>query len=140
MIVIAGLWETGWSSPLKEADCWEMVAREFGATIAMAPVSGIHLSWDDGLVEHADMPAILAALNLPAVFVDEGGSVELQELVHPESCVYVFGKTSKSVLALLRDGDQSVRIDSPGLQGMMWAHQAAAIVLRDRQVKSWQQP
>ena len=140
MIVLAGLWELGWNTPIKEADLWEMVARDFGVTIAMCPVSGVRLWWEGGLLEYADLPAALTALGLPGVFVDEHGTVPLRDFVHPESCVYVFGKTSTSALYAMREGDVSVSVETPGQLGMMWAHQAAAIVLYDRQVKSWPQP
>ena len=41
-VAVAGLWELGWNTPIKEADLWEFMLRDMGVNLwSMAPVSGI---------------------------------------------------------------------------------------------------
>ena len=42
MIKIAGLWELGWNTPIKEVEQWEFPLRDYGVDeFIMSPVSGI---------------------------------------------------------------------------------------------------
>lgn len=138
MIRIAGLWELGWNTPIKEADLWQVLLGEFGVERwYMAPISGI--AGPSMLSEVADLQQVVddhRDEGVSIVFVDEKGATPLREFTHPANALYVFGKTSQSaMLAFSRVSDTSVRIETPG---GLWAHQAAAVVLYDRLVKSWQ--
>jgi len=135
MIKVAGMWELGWNTPIMEYDLWAFMLRDFGVDeICMAPVSGIRKdvrefsSLEEAMAKNADLVPVL---------VDEKGEVALQDFKHPENTLYVFGKASYSPLARLPKA-LSVRIETATASGLLWPHQAAAIVLYDRQVKQWQ--
>lgn len=133
MIEVAGIWEQGWNTPIKEADLWDMAMRSFGVEMMnMTPVSGIFHKRVD---EYHSMEDLLKAKDhLTRVYVDEKGEVELAEFEHPEDALYIFGKCGYSPLMQAGHGHLSVRIDCPKL-GMFWPHQAMALVLYDRSKK-----
>ena len=135
-VAVAGSWELGYSAPLTERDLWAYPLREYGVDEwIMAPVSGIQ---DPLLTEVDDLGPLVADTELTVVFVDEHGTTELAEFVHPPDALYVCGKASFSSLAAYgMDGDVSVRIATPRASGMLWPHQAICLVLADRMVKSW---
>jgi len=140
IVKVAGLWELGWSAPLTEHDWWDMVMRDFEVDQHyMSPISGIDRS--DRLTEVARIDdALEANPDLTKVFVDERSDVELQDFEHPENALYVFGKVSYSgFLVHKRERDLAVRINTNANLGLLWPHQAAALVLYDRGVKrQWQ--
>lgn len=133
---VAGVWELGWNTPIKEADLWEHPLRDFEVDRWwMTPVSGIG---NRRVAERATLPEILdQARNdgLTVVFVDERGETPLTDFVHPEHALYVFGKASFSPLSLRKEGEGSIVIDTPANLGGLWPHQAASIVLYDRLLK-----
>jgi len=132
-IEIAGMWELGWNTPIKEVDLWEMAMREFAVQrLNMAPISGICCKW---LHEYQSLHEILEDRSqLTPVFVDEKGAVEISDFSHPENALYVFGKGNWSPFNNLAKNHLSVRIDSD-LPGMLWPHQALALVLYFRRRK-----
>lgn len=137
MIAVAGLWELGWNTPIKEVDLWQYPLRDFGVErFYMTPVSGIN---SRHVIERPALHDILAeCAGLTAVFVDERAEVPLPDLDHPSDALYLFGKANYSpFLSMRRDGDMAVSIPTAANRGMLWPHQAAAIVLYDRLVKSW---
>ena len=133
MIEVAGTWELGWSAPITEIEHWGMVMKSFGVDrINMTPVSGITCRYLD---EYNTVEAILEAKqHLTPVFVDEEGAVELTDFVHPENALYVFGKANYAPFGPLGKDHLSVRIDC-SLMGMMWPHQALAVLMYDRNKK-----
>jgi hypothetical protein len=138
VVKVAGLWELGWSAPVTEIDLWQYPLRDFGVDeFIMSPVSGIQ-------GEVTEYPQISDAFHanpeLTVVFVEEHGSTQLTQFVHPDDALYVFGKANYSPFAAhMREGDESVRIDTKLTAGLMWPHQAACVVLHDRGVKrAWQ--
>lgn len=132
MIEVAGIWEQGWNYPLMEQTQWEMVMREFGVSrMNMVPVSGIK---GRRLHEYADIGDVIADRGLEPVFVDENGETELTDFEHPENALYIMGRVSQSALPQYGKGRKSVRINTPK-SGLLWPHQALAIVLYDRSQK-----
>jgi hypothetical protein len=100
----------------------------------MSPVSGI--AGVDLLTEVASLEDALP--EGPVVFVDERAEVSLPDFAHPEDATYVLGRANYSpFLAHRRDGDLAVSVPTALTAGLLWPHQAAAIVLYDRLVKSW---
>lgn len=141
MIAVAGIWELGWDTPLREQDLWRFMGAEFQLDgIWMCPVSGIHLRASSVITERASMPEILEELGLVGVFLAQDGDTTLAEFDHPESCVYVTGASGRDASQFMREGDLSVRVQTPKGGGGLWGHQAACLALYDRQVKSWPQP
>jgi hypothetical protein len=140
-VKVAGLWELGWNTPIKEVDLWEYPLREFEIDeFYMVPVSGIdnryvqeRKSLEDVIEENPD---------LKVVFVDEEGETPLQNFKHPAKALYVLGKTTQSSYRLLNNKNSlSVRVETKknkSTTGLLWAHQAITIVLYDRLIKSWQ--
>jgi hypothetical protein len=127
-IELAGLWERDWLAPLTEAELWITAMREFGCErLNMTPVTGIHSKW---LREYPTLGHLLDdRAHLTPVLVDENGEVELADLQHPEDALYVFGKCAHPPIRMAKG--VSVRIDTVK-PGMLWPHQAMAIVLHDR--------
>jgi len=93
--------------------------RAYEVDFTLIPRGGYFERWEDEEV----------------VILDEQGVTTLEDFVHPENAVYVFGNTLQNDLIELPH-DHSVVITYPGkicLFGLM----AAAIVLEDRKRK-WQ--
>ena len=134
MIKIAGIWEQGWNTPIKEYDLWWYMLREFDVNeFIMTPVSGI----DADVTEMKSLEdAIKANPELTVVHVDEDGESDLLGFTHPENALYVFGRTSNSSLVYKTEGHLSVRIPTPNNFAGFWANQVAALVLYDRYLKS----
>jgi len=137
MIKLAGIWERGWNTPIKEIDLWEYPLREYSIDqLYMTPVSGIVSDYVTELNSLHEV--ILENKDMTLVFVDEKATTFLEDFTHPENALYIFGKAGTSALRLLREGiDKSVCIQTPTNQGMLWPHQAASILLYDRFKKSW---
>jgi hypothetical protein len=128
-VEVAGHWELGWSAPLTEAIQWEMVMREFGVErLNMTPISGIDARW---VTEYPSMEELLADRPLTPVFVDEGARCTLETFEHPDEALYVFGKGTYSPFSAMAKDHLSVRIETVK-PGMMWPHQALAIIMYDR--------
>lgn len=130
MIGVAGIWELGWSVPIVEADMWQMSLREFGVKeLHMTPITGIDKKW---IHEYSTMDELLLANHdAVPVFVDEKAECELTYFTHPQDALYVFGKGNWSPFNNMAKDHASVRIGSTK-PGMLWPHQALAIVLYDR--------
>jgi tRNA(Leu) C34 or U34 (ribose-2'-O)-methylase TrmL len=135
-ILLAGMWELGWNTPIKEIELWEYPLRDFGVDkLLMAPVSGIESNFVEEFNSIQDILDSYSGMSL--VFVDERGDVPLQEFKHPENALYIFGKASQSALPYKNPRDYSVVIPTIESKGMLWPHQAAALVLYDRMLKQW---
>lgn len=132
MIEVAGVWEQGYTIPMIEYDCWEMVLNEFGIDrMNMMPISGVI---GKKLIEYKSIKAIIEDRpDLTPVFVDEHGETELTDFKHPKNALYIMGRVSYSPFKHLGEG-LSVRINTPQ-KGMLWPHQALAITLYDRSCK-----
>jgi len=139
MIKVAGMWELGWNTPIKEMDLWQYPLQEFGVDeLIMAPISGIKAK----VIEVATIKdAITDNPGLTPVFCHELGDVEIKDFAHPENALYIFGRANYSPFNNIAGGDLSIRIATKLNKGMLWPHQAASIILYDRfkkQDDSWQ--
>jgi len=134
---IAGFWELGWNTPIKELDLWKFMLREFEIEeFYMIPVSGIQ---SKSVKERHSLKEVLDEnKDHTVVFVSELADIPLSTFVHPERALYVFGKANFSpFLNLKREKDLAVKIETAQNSGLLWPHQAAAIVLYDRVTKRW---
>jgi tRNA(Leu) C34 or U34 (ribose-2'-O)-methylase TrmL len=131
-VALLGFWDIGYSAPLTEADQWRFMAMDFDVdSWHMIPVSGI----DRDVVEWPTIEAFIDADDGSAtfVYVDEHGDSDLESFDHPEHAVYIFGQANYAPMAgHRREQDLSLRIDTPRASGLLWPHQAAAIILHDR--------
>lgn len=131
MIVVAGIWEDGWNTPIKELDLWHYPLRDFAVDeLAMTPVSGIatnkvkEFHTVEDIVEHYDLPVIICT---------EHGETDLVDFKHPKDALYIFNRTSGGELPVTPAHTLKIRT---GLnKGMLWGHQAASIILYDRLLK-----
>lgn len=137
IVKIAGFWELGWNTPIKEIELWEFLLREFGVeTFYMTPITGIRSSF---VQERASLEEILEEnKDFKIVFCDERAEISLVDFKHPSKALYVFGKANFSpLLVYKKEKDLAVKIDTVENKGLLWPHQAASIILYDRFLK-WQ--
>ena len=133
MIVVASIWEEGWNTPIKEFDLWYYPLRDFGVDeFAMTPVSGI---FTNKVREFNTVEEIIEHYGLPVILCDEGGETSLQDFDHPEDALYLFGRTSRSLLGSY-EFNHSVKVETKNNKGLLWGHQAASIILYDRLLKN----
>jgi hypothetical protein len=135
-VKIAGCWdEKMLPSPAVEYKSrWKFLVLGFKLDgIYMAPVTG-----NTSVIEVEDvMEAVAANPNLVPVLVDECSPNRLQAFDHPQDVLYIFGRTGQSFFGGWEG--ESVSIEPPNeLTSYLQPDQAAAIVLYDRMVKSWQ--
>lgn len=131
-----GVWEQGWNTPIKEYDLWHFPMREYQVDeFIMTPISGIVAQQ---ITEMVDVQAAIDANpTLTPIYVDEGSGQMLDTFVHPANCLYIFGKASYSPwIAHGSPANSSVKIATPADTALLWANQAAVIILNDRYVKS----
>jgi hypothetical protein len=136
-VACLGAWEVGYSYPLLEAETWRYPLREFAVNEwVMSPVSGI------AIPELHETNDLLAEIKEQAkarsiVFVDEKGLIDLRWYDHPEDACYVFGRSGFSPMRSYGEEieHESVVIPAGAGLGLLWAHQAAVMVLFDREVK-----
>ena len=133
MIKVVGCWELGWSTPIMEFDLWTYPMRDFGVDeLIMTPVSGI----DAKVTEFKTVAdAIDANPGLVPVYIDEDADQELLHFQHPPDALYILGKANYSPYATVGKQGIAVRVETKE-HGLLWPHQAAAIVLYDRYMKS----
>lgn len=124
---------------------WKFLVRGFELdAIYISPVTGFveghRTSADrrDHVIEVDDiMEAVEENPELVPVLVDECSPNLLQTFEHPSDVIYLFGRTGLSFFGGWTG--VSVGIEPPGaLSSYLQPDQAAAIVLYDRMVKSWQ--
>jgi len=141
IVKVAGIWELGWNTPIKEHDLWEMVMRDFEVDeFYMTPVSGIDSQF---VHEKQSLEEIIKENpDLTVVYVDENAKTTLNDFVHPKNVLYIPGKTTNSpYISMAREGDIAVKFETKWdhtTSGLLWAHQAMSIILYDRLRKSWQ--
>lgn len=135
-IGVLGTWERGYIAPINEADLWKFPLRDFRVDLwMMVPVSGIA---EADLREFPDMKSALDRYRekFSIVFLDENAGDELADFRHPKNALYVFGRVGYNPAgALARPGDYDVRIGTGASAGLLWPHQAAAIVLYHRRTQ-----
>jgi len=134
VIQVIGSWELGWNAPIKEYDLWKHMLDDFSIDKwIMSPITGI----SKNVIEVPDISEYLDQQNwADVIFIDENGTIELEEFQHPENVIYVFGRTGFSAWEAFGRKGKAVKIQTPaGAIGGLWAHQAAAIVLYDRWMK-----
>jgi tRNA(Leu) C34 or U34 (ribose-2'-O)-methylase TrmL len=134
MVVVAGVWEAGWNTPIKEFELWHFPLKDFGVDeFAMTPVSGIRLN--NKVQEFHSVEEIIQHYGLPVILCTEYGESTLEEFKHPKDALYLFNRTSGGVI--VEHPDYTLRIETKLNKGMLWGHQAASIILYDR-FKKWQ--
>lgn len=136
MVIVAGFWELGWNTPIKEYDLWHFPMLDFGVQeIAMIPVSGIAKS---NIKEFKELDSLLEYYNeCTPVICSEEGEIDLTDFEHPTNALYIFGNTNYSPFNRFANEKnvKSVRFSTPTGKSTIWGHQAASIVLYDRYLK-----
>lgn len=135
MIKIAGIWEIGWTTPIMEMDLWRFMIAEFNVDeFIMSPISGIANNLVKEVVSLDQ--AIHDNPHLNVVHVTADADVDLTDFAHPLDALYLFGTANHDTVSCMEVGHQAVRIPTLTNQGGFWPHQAAAIILYDRYLKS----
>jgi hypothetical protein len=151
VIKVAGHWEMEWNTPIKEAELWNFLLRDFGIKDwYMWPVTGIkhneeasvHLherdTFDQILEENKDLAHVFLEPDNP-VYPHNG--IDLRKFKHPKKVLYIFGSNHfNPILAYKKKNDVSVTIPTIDNKGVLWPHQCLAILLYDKLVKEgpWQ--
>ena len=146
MIKVAGHWELSWNTPIKEAELWNFVLRDFEVEYwYMWPVSGIKHNEEQRvhLLERRDIKEILAEnQNIVNVYVEPENplfphnGINLRDFKHPENVLYIFGSAHfNPILGNKKDKDLSLTIPTIRNNGVLWPHQCLAILLYDKLVK-----
>lgn len=148
MVKVAGLWDVWLQHKAQEYDAlWRFMLKHFGVDQAiMVPWTGtveqLPLDHTDvELVELRDLDEVIQKNpQLVPVVVDEFGKQPLDAFEHPKDVLYIFGRTGRSALEELHWEGKSVFIEGadPAGSSLLHPHQACALVLYDRLVKSWQ--
>ena len=77
MVVVAGIWEDGWNTPIKELDLWHYPLRDFAVDeLAMTPISGIATN---KVREFHRIEDIVEYYNLPVIICTEHGETDLAD-------------------------------------------------------------
>ena len=148
MIAVAGHWELSWNTPIKEAELWNLVLRDFAVEDWwMWPVSGIRQNekrWVH-LYERPDIKTILAEVDpdLQRVYAEPKNikyphdGADLPDFDHPENVLYIFGSIGNNpMIGNFRPGvDLSLTIPTVHNTGVPWPHQCLMVILYDRLVK-----
>jgi hypothetical protein len=148
MIAVAGRWELEWNTPIKEADLWNLMLRDFEVKDwFMWPISGIrNTETQVDLYERESLESILAdekVKNLKRVFFEPynpvqqpQGGIDLRFFKHPKNALYIFGSAHyNAVPGHKKDGDFVVQVPTVQNKGVLWPTQCLAICLYDRLVK-----
>jgi hypothetical protein len=150
IIKLAGCWDVWQDADREYLAHWRFMVKHFGVdSLYMTPVTGIEQRprADNSDIPLHELPTLADVIkknpNLTPVIVDENGATPLAEFEHPKNALYLFGKVGYSPLESLPQCKVSVRIpswatDPKSSLGLLHPHQAAAIVLYDRRIKSWQ--
>lgn len=146
-IAVAGHWELEWNTPIKEAELWNLMLRDFSVNDwRMFPVTGIRQNeWREVLLrEYPDLPTLLQdAQDYTHVYLEPNGGVELEEFEHPENAMYIFGSARfRPSSGNIRPQDKSVYIKTIQDKGLLWPTQVLPVVLYDRLKKmgGWETP
>jgi len=132
MVVVASIWEEGWNTPIKELDLWYYPLQDFNVDeFAMTPISGI---FTDKVQEFHSVDHIIRHYDIPIVICDERGENNLVDFKHPADVMYLFSRTSKSLMG--NYDYPTLKIPTPNNKGTLWGHQAASIILYDRYIKN----
>ncbi len=149
MIRVAGNWELSWNTPIKEAELWNFVLREFEIPKwFMWPITGIKhneeravelvekKTFQDVLAENEDVARVFVE---PADHRDRYVTKDLREFQHPADVVYIFGSAHFNPMfsAKLRENDAAISVPTIQNAGVLWPHQCLLTVLYDRLVKGW---
>lgn len=109
--------EPTWMDKNTDFRHWANVTRAFGVELTL-------LNPSDNMIFETDEIVVI---------VDEQGVCDIEDFVHPEDCVYVFGRTHMNKL-IKTPHDFSVRIAYEG-KNCLFGSQACAIILEDRRRK-----
>ena len=99
----------------------------------MCPITGIR---ERNIVERDDLNFVIVENpTLVPVYADEAGENDLSTFVHPVNALYICGKAGFSPWRAAGSPPGSLRIVTPRQGGLLWAHQAMALILYDRSQK-----
>jgi hypothetical protein len=150
IIKVAGHWELEWNTPIKEAELWNLLLRDFEiADWFMWPVSGIkhnesstvNLHERDSLADILKDPLVKGLKRVyfepynPAQQKEMG--IDLRDFEHPKDVLYIFGSAHfNPIPGNKTDEDIIVQVPTVQNKGVLWPSQCLAVCLYDRLTKN----
>ena len=118
MVKIIAFFERHWIDRKTDFRQWSNLCRSYGTPFQLLE------DWDEAIIPEDHKIVVL----------DEVGDQSLDTFVHPEKCVYVFGRTGINDLPIIIPCDFSVRVNAPHSKSMFGVSVCCA-VLYDRNIK-----
>lgn len=118
MVEVIACRDSGWVDFNTDYQQWNHTCRAFNAKLQMAEC-----------LKLACLPP-----GVPVVVLEEQGDTLLRDFVHPEDCVYVFGRSCLNGIQNMVKHDHVVRIATPK-EICLFGVSAVSIVLYDRLMK-----
>lgn len=150
-VTVAGNWELSWNTPIAEGHLWNLPLRAFEVEEwKMTPVTGIKntdagTKYATNLTEYHTFEEMLADCAGTRIFVEPPNKFNriemtlLQDFVHPEDAVYIFGSAHLNPTQLYaKEGDLGLTVPTTRGSGVCWPHQIMVAIMYDRLVKSCQ--
>jgi hypothetical protein len=109
---IAALREKGWLDETTDRAQWFNMTRSFQADLQLV----------------RDFPDIVIPENYSVVILDESAVTPLQDFVHPENAIYIFGRSTLNNIQDKIKHDYSVKIVTPEFKGMFGVSAAGALL------------
>lgn len=128
MVVVGAVWEQGWFDQDTEVNLWKFPLRDLGVDeFAMTPILETK---DKKVKQFYSVEQLVQHYSLPTIVCTEDGDIELEDFNHPENALYLFNRTSGGELPITPD--YTLKIKTKLDKGLLWGHQAAAIILHNR--------
>lgn len=109
---IAALREAGWVDEITDKAQWDNMTRSFGAELQLV----------------TDFADVIYEKDYSVVVMDETGETNLEDFIHPENAIYVFGRSTMNNLQRQIHHDHSVRIVTPEQKSMFGCSVACAVL------------
>jgi len=129
VVILIAMRESGWLPPKLESFMWRQLAAAYAAQYKLVGGKGMAL----GLKHLGE--ALDETPENSRVYLDPWTGGDLETFAHPEKASYIFGRAGDDCRRWRKPEDCVVRINTPNRVDM-FAVQAAAIVLHDRQRKN----
>lgn len=110
--VIAALREAGWLDRITDKAQWDNMTRSFNSELQLV----------------TDFPDIVYPAGFSIIVMDESANTKLEDFVHPENAIYVFGRSTINNIQDTLPCDHSVRIATPQQKGIFGVSAACAVL------------
>jgi len=109
---IAALRESGWLDRITDNAQWGNMTRSFGADLQLVK----------------DFSEIVIPEGYSVVVMDETGEASLEDFLHPENAIYIFGRSTQNIIQDVFPHDHSVRMNTPEYKSIFGVSVACAVL------------